>query len=564
MTPKRLEYKAVISLENLEQGLIRTKNNVSSGLDGETKAGFTQDKLFQLHKELKQQKYVPRPNRRVVVPRPNGGKRYLGIASQRDKVVQAALLIQLEQLVDVYFSDNSFGFRPGKNCHDALHTIKYKWQNATWLINIDIQACFDTIHHEILLEKLSSLTDQATVELIRKLIKVGYVDIHNLNDRTAYSVEGLPQGSLISPILTNIYLHDFDVFVQEKLISEWNSGNERKFVTGYQHRKALTMDDQAILNEYPELKNQIERVKHNRWVLNGKPSRDPNDPVFRRLYYVRYADDFLIAFCGTKHEAVQINHELMQFLKLQLKLDVNLEKSSIAHAKDYNMSFLGMFVKYSTNNKTVKDENHSVPGEIHQLKSVAINSAQLRVPVERLMKRAVERQYAKLKPNGTVRATSCRRLASLSEKQLVIHFSSIIRGILKYYSCVNQRSDLWSVVSLYRKSCALTLADKLKMRTAAQVFKKFGPKLKIKDNLNKIITELYYPESLKTKIDFKKGILGINEQNLCIDVGMIKGSYKSNLKTALVCEYTGCEQTQNLEVHHLNPQFNSIQIKSKN
>jgi hypothetical protein len=254
----------------------------------------------------------------------------------------------------------------------------------------------------------------------------------------------------------------------------------------------------------------------------------------------------------------------MQFLKLQLKLDVNLEKSSIAHAKDYNMSFLGMFVKYSTNNKTVKDENHSVPGEIHQLKSVAINSAQLRVPVERLMKRAVERQYAKLKPNGTVRATSCRRLASLSEKQLVIHFSSIIRGILKYYSCVNQRSDLWSVVSLYRKSCALTLADKLKMRTAAQVFKKFGPKLKIKDNLNKIITELYYPESLKTKIDFKKGILGINEQNLCIDVGMIKGSYKSNLKTALVCEYTGCEQTQNLEVHHLNPQFNSIQIKSKN
>jgi hypothetical protein len=415
-----------------------------------------------------------------------------------------------------------------------------------------------------LLEKLSSLTDQATVELIRKLIKVGYVDIHNLNDRTAYSVEGLPQGSLISPILTNIYLHDFDVFVQEKLISEWNSGNERKFVTGYQHRKALTMDDQAILNEYPELKNQIERVKHKRWVLNGKPSRDPNDPVFRRLYYVRYADDFLIAFCGTKHEAVQINHELMQFLKLQLKLDVNLEKSSIAHAKDYNMSFLGMFVKYSTNNKTVKDENHSVPGEIHQLKSVAINSAQLRVPVERLMKRAVERQYAKLKPNGTVRATSCRRLASLSEKQLVIHFSSIIRGILKYYSCVNQRSDLWSVVSLYRKSCALTLADKLKMRTAAQVFKKFGPKLKIKDNLNKIITELYYPESLKTKIDFKKGILGINEQNLCIDVGMIKESYKSNLKTALVCEYTGCEQTQNLEVHHLNPQFNSIQIKSKN
>jgi len=556
MTLKCLEYRAVISIENLEQGLLRTKSKVSSGLDSETKAEFTQNKLVQLHKELKQQKYTPKPNRRVVLPKPNGGKRYLGIASQRDKIVQAALLIQLELLVDKHFSENSFGFRPGKGCHDALHVIKYKWQNATWVINLDIQKYFDTIHHEILLEKLSSLADQATVELIRKLIKVGYVDIHNLNDRTAYSIEGVPQGSLISPILANIYLHDFDVFVQEKMISKWNRGNERKFLTGYQTRKALTKDDRAILEKYPELKNQIERVKHNRWVLDGKPSRDPNDTVFRRLHYIRYADDFLFAFCGTKQEARQIKDELEQFLLSELKLEINLEKSYIAHAEDHNTLFLGMFIKYASYNKVVKDENHTVQGEVHQLKSTAINSAQLRVPVERLMKRAVEKQYAKQKPNGTVRATSCRKLASLSEKELVIHFSSIIRGVLKYYSCVNQRSDLWPVVSLYRKSCALTLADKLKMRTAAQVFKKFGQKLKIKDELQKTTTELFYPDSLKTKIDFKKGKSDINVQNLCIDVDKLQGSYRSYLKTAQVCQYTGCYETQNLEVHHFNPQFN--------
>lgn len=556
MTLKCLEYKAVISIENLEQGLLRTKSKVSSGLDGETKAEFTQNKLVQLHKELKQQKYVPKPNRRVVLSKPNGGKRYLGIASQRDKIVQAALLIQLERLIDGHFSENSFGFRPGRGCHDALHAIKYKWQNATWVINLDIQKYFDTIHHEILLEKLSSLADQATVELIRKLIKVGYVDIHNLNDRTAYSMEGVPQGSLISPILANIYLHDFDVFVQEQLLSKWNRGNERKFITGYQHRKALTKDDRAILDKYPELENQIERIKHNRWVLDGKPSRDPHDPAFRRLYYCRYADDFLFAFCGTKHEAKQIKKELEQFLLSELQLDINLEKSYVAHAEEHNILFLGMFIKYAGYNKIVKDENHIVKGEIHQLKSTAVNSAQLRVPVERLLGRAVEKQYAKQKPNGTVRATSCRKLASLSEKELVIRFSSIIRGILKYYSCVNQRSDLWPVVSLYRKSCALTLADKLKMRTAAQVFKKFGPKLKIKDELQKTVAELFYPDSLKTKIDFKKGKVDINEQNLCIDVDKLQGSYKSNLKTALVCQYTGCHETQNLEVHHLNPQFN--------
>jgi hypothetical protein len=215
-----------------------------------------------------------------------------------------------------------------------------------------------------------------------------------------------------------------------------------------------------------------------------------------------------------------------------------------------------MFIKYASYNKITKDKNHLVTGEIHQLKATAINSAQLRAPVERLMKRAVEKQYAKQKPNGTVRATSCRKLASLSEKEVVIRFSSIIRGILKYYSCVNQRSDLWPVVSLYRKSCALTLADKLKLRTAAQVFKKFGPKLKIKDELNKTTTELFYPDSLKTKIDFRKGKGDINEQNLCIDVDKLQGSYKSNLNLAVVCQYNGCNKTQNLEVHHLNPQIN--------
>jgi hypothetical protein len=291
-------------------------------------------------------------------------------------------------------------------------------------------------------------------------------------------------------------------------------------------------------------------------VLDGKPSRDPNDPAFRRLHYIRYADDFLLSFCGTKAEAIQIKNELEQFLLSELKLEVNLEKSYIAHAEDYNILFLGMFIKYTSYNKIIKDKNHEVPGELHQLKSTAINSAQLRAPVELLLKRAVEKQYAKQKANGTVRATSCRKLASLSEKELVIRYSSIIRGILKYYSCVNQRSDLWPVVYLYRKSCALTLADKLKMRTAAQVFKRFGPKLKIKDEIQKTTAELFYPDSLKTQIKFKRGKADINVQNLCIDVDKIQGSYRSNSKTAIVCQYTGCKETQNLEVHHLNPQFN--------
>jgi hypothetical protein len=115
---------------------------------------------------------------------------------------------------------------------------------------------------------------------------------------------------------------------------------------------------------------------------------------------------------------------------------------------------------------------------------------------------------------------------------------------------------LWPVVSLYRKSCALTLADKLKLRTAAQAFKKFGPLLSVKDITGKVITKLYYPESLKTKVNFQRGRANIDVFS-SIYSDEIYGSY--NQQTSKVkekCEIENCESSENLELHHLNPQKN--------
>jgi RNA-directed DNA polymerase len=110
------------------------------------------------------------------------------------------------------------GFRPGRGCHDALRVIKRNWQNVTWIISIDISKYFDTIHHGILIELLTPYCDQATKELIGKLLKANYVDISNLADSVERRSAGTPQGSLISPILANLYLHELDVYVAEKLI----------------------------------------------------------------------------------------------------------------------------------------------------------------------------------------------------------------------------------------------------------------------------------------------------------------------------------------------------------
>jgi len=551
----KINYEKIISIAQLTLALKKTKIKTSSRLDGETKKHFTEDKLITLHKELKSQKYQPRPVKRIEIPKPNGsGVRPLGIASLRDKIVQASILLELEPTLEKVFSEYSFGFRTGRNCHDALYRVKYFWQNTTWLLSLDIQKYFDTINHEILIKELHKYCDQATVEVIIKMIKCGYVNL-TTNQKMDSLEEGTSQESLISPILSNLYLHVLDLFVENHLIKFWNFGEERRFVKGYQSRKVLSAKDKLLLEEYPELKGAVSKVKHNRWVLEGTLSRDPCDVKFRRLYYVRYADDILLGFCGTKAEAEEIKEELINFLQNVLKLTINSEKSAIAHFKDKNILFLGFYIRYMPN-KIVVDKSKCIEDGVTQLKSQAINNASLKAPIDRLLDRATDRKYAVKKENGNFRATSRRALTGLPEKDIVNRYSSIIRGILQYYSCVNQRSDLWSVVSLYRKSCALTLADKLKLRTAAQVFKKFGPFLSIKDITGKEVTKLYYPQSLKTKVDFKRGQANIDEFS-CIYRNEIYCSYRqqsSQVKDK--CEIEECESSENLELHHLHPQKN--------
>jgi len=512
---KKVTYETLISIDHLTIALEKIKNKASPGLDGMTKSKFTEDKIKTLHRELKQQKYQPKPVKRIEISKPNGkGVRPLGIASQRDKVVQAAVLLKLEPILEKIFSPNSFGFRTGKNCHDALHRIKYYWQNTIWLINIDIQNYFESINHKILLKELHKHCDQATIELISKMLRVGYVNL--VTNQTVEKAEGgTPQGSLISPILSNFYLHALDLFV-ENLSKVWNTGDERRFLKSYQQRKNLTEDERKMLALFPELKPAIAKIKHNRWVIQGKPSRDPHDVNFRRLHYVRYADDFLLGFSGTKNEAEGIKEEIVSFLENERKLAVNKQKSGLSHSKERNILFLGCYIRYMPN-KIVSGKTKTKSNEdgITQLKSQAINNASLKAPIDRILERIAERKYAVKKENGTFRATSRRALINLEERDIVNRYSSIIRGLLRYYSFVNQRSDLWPVVSIYRKSCALTLADKLKLRTAAQVFKKFGPNLSIKDIAGREVTKLYYPESLKTKVDFKRGQANID--NSCID-----------------------------------------------
>lgn len=560
-----IKYNDLINLENLKKGLERTKNNVSPGLDGEIKSQITEKRLIKLYNELSSQKYKPTPSKRVGIPRPDGGTRYLGISSQIDKVVQGAILNKLEPIVEPLFLDVSFGSRKGINCHDALKKIKYEWKGVTWIISVDIEKCFDRVNHEILLKKLSLHCDQSTLELIRKLLKVGYVDVHNLNDRSKYNVMGTPQGSLISPIMNNIILHELDEYVVNEVLPAFNRGKSRKKNAEYSKRYTLNDFDKQIVKQYPALNKALLRVKHNEVAKGNKfTAMDGFDPDFRRCHYVRYVDDFLIGFTGPRVEAQQIFELVSNKLK-DLKFDISQEKSKIYHSNERNIEYLGIYLRYFKHHKVKlrKDgiSTDEITKQVHALQAQAINTVYFRAPIDKMLSKLVDKGLAKRRKDGTVRATGYLRYSMLEDEKIVQRYSAMIRGILNYYSCINRRSDLWKVFAILRKSCALTLAHKHKINSAARVYAKFGPNLTIR-KLGKEVACLFYPKSLKTKIDFKtRRDVDLHPSILEIEIDKIPGSTKTNLKTADVCEYEGCNETEHLEAHHLNPMSNIAKRK---
>lgn len=285
-----------------------------------------------------------------------------------------------------------------------------------------------------MLELVKPYCDQATLEIIGKLLKANYVDISNLSNVIERSSKGTPQGSLLSPLLANIYLHELDVFVENELIPKWNIGDGRKYVSGYQNRKNLTKQQIELLDqiEIDGVHEVVRAYKHNQWVNDGFGARDQSDPNFKRLHYVRYVDDILLGFIGTRDEAKQIKTTITEFLSNKLNLTVNEAKSAIHHSSDKNILFLGYYIKYLPPKRTL-DKSKKFEG---------INQAQLRIPVQTLLQRLVDKGFASKRKNETYRASSVRKYASFEDKLIVNRFSSVIRGLLNYYKPSNQYSDM--------------------------------------------------------------------------------------------------------------------------
>ena len=435
----------------------QNKGAVTEGADGTSLDGFSEERIELIIDALKRGKYCFNPVRRVYIPKGNGKTRPLGIPSGDDKLVQEVVRMLLEKIYEPIFSKDSHGFRNKHSCHTALMQVKQKWTGIKWIVNMDIKGYFDNINHDILIEILAKrIDDRRLLKLIKSMLKAGYVE--DWRYHATYS--GTPQGGVISPLLANIYLNVLDEYISDMKAS-FSKGKRRKENRVYRNlceevkrvmKRIDRLKQSGRVSELEEAKRELSALDQQRKELT---STDPMDADYRRLVYIRYADDFLIGIIGTHSEAISVKDQVTDFLQRELKLEVAEEKSGVIHASD-GVSFLGYKVHTYTGNRIVK----TVRSGRHTTTRSVSARMQLHIPQEKLRKFCQGKGYGIY---DTFHPKHRSALIHLSEAEIVQTYNAEMRGLANYYAlATNAKRDLNKLHGLWRGSLLKTLAAKRK------------------------------------------------------------------------------------------------------
>jgi len=404
---------------------------MTPGANEETADGMSEGKVDQIVEAMRGERYRFSPARRTYIPKKNGKLRPLGLPSWSDKLVGEVVRLLLEAIYEPRFSGRSHGFRKGRGCHTALREVREIWTGTVWFIEGDISDCFGSFDHEILLRILAEkIHDQRFLRLIRNMLKAGYLEDWEYRD----TLSGVPQGGVVSPILSNVYLNELDKFVEQELIPQYTRGAQRAANPAYRQvdallRRARRRSDRA----------QARSLTHQMRTL---PSTDPMDPGFRRLRYVRYADDHLLGFIGTRAEAEQIKARLTVFLRETLGLELNTAKTLITHARTQRARFLGYEITVQHSRTKITRNRRSINGVIA-----------LRVPPD-----VVTAQCARYRRHGT--PWHRPKLQNLHDYDIVRVYATEYRGVVNYFLLAQDVSRLRTLRWHAETSMLKTLAVK--------------------------------------------------------------------------------------------------------
>ena len=523
--------------------------NMTAGTDGKTIDGMGIKRINALIEKVRDFSYQPHPARRTYIPKANGKMRPLGIPSFDDKLIQEVVRLILESIYEPTFSNQSHGFRMGRSCHTALKYVQKYFTGTKWFVEGDIKGCFDNVDHHVLMHILRKrIADEHFISLLWKFLKAGYMEDWNYHN--TYS--GTPQGSIISPILANIYMNELDNYMQE-YANRFNCGERRKINPAFKKKldicrgKEQRLKRNAAKMSDEEKERLTAEIKELRRSLRSMPYSDQMDENYKRVFYVRYADDFLIGVIGSKADAEQIKKDVGSFIHENLHLEMSEEKTLITHGHNF-AKFLGYEI-------TVSKDGFNKKTKTGFTRRVNSGKVLLYVPHDKWLKRlltydALKIKYDKQHDNKEVWEPVRRScLLHLDDLEILNQYNAEIRGLYNYYRLANNVSVLNNFYYVMRYSMLKTFAGKYRTRIS-RIIRKYrkGKDFAVEylQKNGKVGQTLFYNKGFRR--DTKVG-----KENPDIVARAVENYGSNSLIKRLranKCEWCGAENVP-LEMHHI-------------
>jgi group II intron reverse transcriptase/maturase len=513
------------------------KGALTPGVTKETLDGTSLKSLRNLQKEVLEESYKFKPVKQILIPKPNGTQRPLGLPTANDKIVQEVLRMVLEAIYEPIFDTCSFGFRQKRGVHDALNYVDSEFRWVDWVIKGDIKSAYPTIDHNRLVTFIEQrIDDPRFLRLIRKSLKCGVYT----NPNTIYSKLGVPQGSIVAPILANIYFHELDNWVKEKgkeIFQKASKKRNPKYKEFEYQIQKLSKEIDKLDNNSTERAQLVKNLKAIIQKRNKVPSLLDQGI---ELQYARYADDWIIGIKGPKPLANRIRTEVGNFLLDHLLQELDPVKTTVTELRAGKVIFLGYEIFLPRNARLTKYKKKGGKQTIRR------SPPQLRfhIPLDTIRKRLFERGYITYS-NNKWRPISKKSYSTLEDDVIVLHFSSVWRGISNFYSGATNLSKLQYIHYLLHMSCAMTLAHRHRS-TSSKIFKKHGKRLEIRrmesDN-EKVIA--YFPYRTEWKVGNRRWQCAKNFR----DPFSIYANRVS--KSRLGKECCICKINTTIEMHHV-------------
>jgi group II intron reverse transcriptase/maturase len=510
--------------------LYRNDGALTKGVTDETVDGMSMKRIESIIDKLRRESYRWSPVRRVQIPKKNGKLRPLGIPPWSDKHLQEVIRMILDAYYEPRFAGNSHGFREGHGCHTALREIRETWKGMNWFIEGDIKGCFDNIDQKVLLGILArDIHDNRFLRLLKYMLESGYVEdwVYHRN------LSGTPQGGVISPLLANIYMNELDQFINEQLLPKYTRGEKRKWNLEY-----VRWSNKAIR---ARKRGNMEEARRASKEQRKLPSGDTRDEGYRRLRYVRYADDFLLGFAGPKKEAEEIKEAIRIFLKDRLHLELSQEKTLVTNARTQRARFLnyevfiGQLDFLRTKSRSRLSNNRRSTNAL---------------PLLSVPRDVIESKCQLHRKNGKAVHNTAR--LEDSEYSIVATYQSEYRGIVNYYQLAYNLCKLNKLKWVMQQALTKTMARK-RQTSVAKVYQKYQAKVEVDGRNYKVLQVTITREGKKPLVATWGGIpLTWNPNAEIVDNPKRIWNTRTELLDRLradECEY--CGSNDDVQTHHI-------------